>query len=612
MTTAHRGLIGIAGLLWALQGCFNPTPPAGVLCAPDGWCPSGQRCDPFTWMCVVGDDTLDAGTPWTDSGWPPWPEPDASPWPDAGLQVGIDVALMSYGPVNIQIPQVLVTYVKPPAAFEIGGFFVQTEQSGPALFVGVDPNLGGTRLREGDRISFRILEMSDINGLPMASYIDTVVIHGRGESVSPLIQDITDVPDVTFNGYDYAAELVGANVYILENFIADGVGYETAWIMTNAVVDDDFRLRVSQELQEVARLESDCTLSIAASPLWRYYNESHLLAHELGDLQSVDCPRTRIQAVTAETSTQLRVQLGRGVDPATLLANGSQFVFDGGLTATSATVSGRTVTVTTTQQVQGQTYTLTVANSLRDVFGKSLEPGSVNFAGIGAVADMRINEVKANIDPGCDLLELRVVTPGDLLGFDLRVQNSTVLTFTSSLPVDRNDLVVVHFGSSNPACRPSGSGNETQTTSEQPRSVYPSNFDTAYDWYTPSPGPPDGPAVLAVRDDEDRILDAVLLTDGQTQDTSPLTEDAAALVVSAGQWQSPNGGVPPGGFVDAAFHDSAAGGINVDPANVSGGFGALDGLRSVQRSGNGDTDRRSDWTAAAHTFGVSNAGQSPL
>jgi hypothetical protein len=610
MTTAHRGLIGIAALFWALQGCFNPAPPSGVLCAPDGWCPSGQRCDPFTWMCVASE-TPDAG-PWTDSGFP-WPPYDAFPGQDGGQLTGIDEALMSYGPVNILIPEVLVTYVKPATTFESAGFFVQSEQSGPALFLGVDPDLDGARLAVGDRVSFRLLEMSDLDGLPMGTYIDSVVIHGRGESVSPLIQDVTNDANFSFNTFQYAAELISATFLISGDYTSDGLESGSFQIATDAYFNEFVRLRVPETLQALAGLEYGCTLTVPATPVWQVYYESFLLAYGLDDFQNVDCPAPQVEVAWAETSTLLRIDFTRAIDPATLAADGSQFAINGGLTATSATVSGRLVTITTTQQVDGQLYAMTIDPSLRDVLGKGMPAGSVvNFLGGRTRADLRINEVKANITPGCDLVELRVVQPGNLFGFDLRVQNSTVLTFNEELEVERNDIIVVHFDSNDGVCRGFQTSNETQAPNEQPSSQHPTNFDTAYDWYVPNQGPAAGPSVIVVRDDEDRILDAVLLTDSLMQNTSEQTENAAALVVSASQWQSPNGGVPPGGFVDATFHEAAASGADLDPANVTSGFDALDGLRSVQRSSNADTDRRGDWTAVEHTFGAPNAGQSPL
>jgi hypothetical protein len=614
MTTAHRGLIGIASLLWALHGCFNPSPPAGVVCAPDGWCPSGQRCDPFIWQCVPNRGNLDAGTPWTDASWP-WPPSDAFiPWPDAGLRVGIGEALISYGPVNIQIPQVLVTYVKPASLFEIPGFFVQSETSGPALFVGVDPDLGGTRLAVGDRVSFHISEMSDTSGMPMALFIDSVVIHARGQSTSDLIQDVTGASDLAFNAYLYAAELVSARFRIDGSMIGDDFGgFQSGQIATDAISEDTtMRMRVPNELQDAAGLERDCTLGVAGTPVWRYYFDTFLTAYSLAELKDVDCPAPQIIGIRADTSTEVLIELNRALDPATVASNGSQFVFQGGITATAAVVSGRFVTLTTTQQQEQVFYSMTVDQSVRDIFGKSFTPGTTTgFQGGRTRAGVRINEIKVNIVPGCDLVELRVVQPGNLSGFDLRVQNSTVLTF-DSMSVERNDLVVVHFDSNDAACRRAGSANEIQAPDQQPRSTYPANFDTAFDWYTSGQGPAAGGSVMAVRDDQDRILDAVLLTDNSSQTTPPQTANAAELVRLAGEWQTRDGDVPPAGFVGAVFHDNAVAGIDADPVNVSAGFGALDGARSVQRNGNGDNDHAGDWTTAVHSFGAANPGQTPL
>jgi hypothetical protein len=613
MTTAHRGLIGIAGLLGALQGCFNPSPPAGALCAEDGWCPSSQRCDSFTWTCVSAG-TPDAGTPWVDSGWPPWPPPDSAvPWPDAGRLVGIENALISYGPVDIEIPQVLITYVKPSIEGDFAGFFVQSAPEGPALFVGVDPNLSGTRLAVGDRVSFRVLEMSDIAGLPMAAFIDSVVIHRRGEDARTLLQDITYIGDITYNPYLYAAELVSVAFAIEADVAPDGSGFVTGQVATGGISGDArLRLRMPESLQDVAALEPGCALTLSATPLWRYWDESHLLAYTLADLRQVDCPAPRIVDVTAETSTQVRIVLSRGLNASSVRPDGAQFVFDNGVTATAATVDGRVVTVTTTPQADGQLHTLTIAASVQDVFGKGMAaPGnSFQFVGARTRAGVRINELKANITPGCDLVELRITQDGNLSGFELRVQGGTVLTF-GDVRVARNDLVVVHFDSLDAACNRNGSGNETQSVNEQPRSTFSSNFDTAYDWYTFNQGPVVGAGVLAVRDDQGRVLDAVLVTTSNLlQDTNIQTEDAALEVSSAGEWQTQGGGVPPTGFVDAAFHQNAVTGIDADPVNIS--TGTLDGKRSVQRSGNADSHRAGDWATAAHSFGLPNAGQTPL
>jgi hypothetical protein len=613
MTTAHRGLIGIAGLLWGLQGCFNPAPPAGAICAGDGWCPSGQYCDQVIWRCLPGSPG-DAGTPWGPDAFWPWPPFDAGV-PDAARGEGIEAALGSLGPVDILIPEVLITYVKPAAGEnEPAGFFVQGEPEGPALFVGVDVNLGSARLAAGDRVSFRIGYMDDLYGVPMAQNIADVVLHERGQDTSALLQDVTDVVDVAYSPQLYTSELVRAAFTVDGNMYADGLGFVTAQVWTDVVYGEDwFRVRLPEALeQDVIGLEGGCLLYLAGSPLWRSYDQVLFLVHSMSDLAAVDCPEPYISLITVESGTQLRIELNRALDPASVAPDGSQFTFDDDLQATSAVVSGRFLTLTTTPQNPGQLYTLEVASSVNDVFGKSLPAGNgFVFEGGRSRASVHINELKLNIVPGCDLVELRVVSPGSMAGYDLRSQNTTVLTF-GDLQVDTNDLVMVHFDATDASCRRAGSLNETAAPGEQPRSDFPANFDTAYDWYTNYQGPAVAPGVLALRDDQDRIIDAVLVTDSSSQDTTLQTESAAELVVLADEWHTPSGTVPPDGFVDAAFHDNAVPGVDVDEVSVTQGFGALDGARSLQRSRNADNDHAGDWTTAVHSFGAVNAGQSPF
>lgn len=613
MTTAHRGIIAIAGLLLALPGCFDPSPPAGVLCAPDGWCPSPQRCDTFTWMCVGGGPEIDAGSPWIDAWIPPWPPPDAwvPPWPDGGTSgTGIELARQSYGPVDIRIVRALVTYIKPESELDPGGFFVQEQFEGPALFVALIPNFGGTRLAVGDVVSFRIFEMGEVYGAPSAMFIDNIVIHERGRDVGTLVQEVSST-DLVTNIYSYHSELVSASVLIESDMQFDATDTLSAQVSTDAVIfNESLRVRVPTTLQDVVGLEYGCRLRVAATPVWTDYLNIYFLLHAASDLVDVDCPPAGVSNLTAEIGTELRIEFNRALDPSTVAPDGSQFTFDNGLAATSAAVSGRVVTVTTTPQVQGQSYTLTIAAGVRDIFGRDVGPVSYSFDGGRSRADVRINEVKLNVFPGCALVELRVVEPGNLLGYDLRFNSSIARTF-GSLEVRRDDLVVVHFGGTSGICRRSGSGDETLAPDELPRSMYASNFDGAFDWYASRVGTIE-PSVLYIRDDQDRILDAVMLTDGVSQTTEAPLVNAAALVAQANQWFDESGSLPTDGFVDGVFHLNAVSGIDVDGVSVILGFEELDGKRSIQRTGNDDNDHKGDWGTAVHSFGALNPGQSPL
>lgn len=614
MTTAHRGLIGIAGLFWGLQGCFNPAPPVGTTCAPDGWCPSGQYCDLSTFLCMPSDG-LDAAQPWWPDGGTPWPPFDAAePWPDAGPLVGIEAALNSYGPVDILIPDVLITYVKPGNDYEPPGFFVQENSEGPALFVGGEVDRVGARLAVGDRISFRIGNMLYLYDTPMAESISDIVIHARGEDTSALVQDVTNTTYVAYSAHLYTSELVSVAFLIDGTFMPDGLGFVTATISTDSVYGEPwFRVRVPEDLQQdVLGLEPGCMVHLQATPVWRYYEQVQFLIQDTSVYWGVFCPETDIVSATAESATELRLELSRAIDPATVAPDGSQFTFDGGLQATSAVVSGRFITVTTTPQNEGQRYAIAIKHDLQDVFGRSVRDAGWSFTGERSRPLVRINEIKLNIEPGCDLVELRAVTAGSLAEYNLRSQTTTVLSF-SNLVVNPGDLVVVHFDGNDGSCRRNGSVNELTSPAEQPRSEFPANFDTAYDWYTNFQGPAHTPGVLALRDDQDRILDAILFKDSTSTYTAVPTESAAELVSLAGEWVTPAGTVPPGGFVEAAFLDNAVPGADIDEVNVAiGGFDELEGARSIQRRDNADSNHAGDWTTAVQTFGVANTGQSPF
>ena len=102
-------------------------------------------------------------------------------------------------------------------------------------------------------------------------------------------------------------------------------------------------------------------------------------------------------------------------------------------------------------------------------------------------AKLVINELKANVAGGCDLVELRVIQGGSMLDIALKERNDVVLTFTE-FTVDQDDLIVVHFNGFDATCNPKSSGNETMAVDENPNFTYGVNIDNAFDWYTTDPG----------------------------------------------------------------------------------------------------------------------------
>ncbi len=64
-----------------------------------------------------------------------------------------------------------------------------------------------------------------------------------------------------------------------------------------------------------------------------------------------------------------------------------------------------------------------------------------------------INELKANLAGGCDLVELKVIEGGSMLDIALKERNDIVLTFTE-FTVSQDDLILVHFNGLMPLATP--------------------------------------------------------------------------------------------------------------------------------------------------------------
>ena len=105
-------------------------------------------------------------------------------------------------------------------------------------------------------------------------------------------------------------------------------------------------------MQDTLDVTQDCSVT-ANAPLWRFTTQAQPSAWANNDLTVLSCPAPKVPSAAATSSTSVVVTFDRRIDPASVLANGSQFTFDNGLVATAATVSGRQVQLTTSTQVGG-------------------------------------------------------------------------------------------------------------------------------------------------------------------------------------------------------------------------------------------------------------------
>jgi len=235
-------------------------------------------------------------------------------------------------------------------------------------------------------------------------------------------------------------------------------------------------------------------------------------------------------------------------------------------------------------------------------------PNDAMFSGFVTPAVLRLNEFNANITGGCDLIELRVISGGTTAGIIVRERtgNTGSGELNDTLPaitVAKNDIIVVHMNSGSATCNPGGATQETTSITEQPAVSFAGNYDTAWDVWAADAGLSATDNVLTVLDATGAISDAVFASDDPAGlSTSTPTEDAAAAVGAANQW-SPAMAT----YIDTVFRVNAVDDLNATGTTATG--------NSIQRLDNTDDNNKADWTTGAgvaSTWGLINAGQSPL
>ena len=534
------------------------------------------------------------------------PPPPPPPPPDGIAQA----RLAPDGASSLAISGVTVTYLKPALGSDPAGFTIQHAQTGPALFVTVDPATLSPAAAVGDVVNFTITQMGTVATERRAQSIASYTRQSTGANIPALTQNVSSDQLLVTSVDNYDAEIVTVTGTIGTAFSASGVGFQSAMLSTAGSVGNALlQLRAPTSLIDSADLVNTCGITATQVPFARFNSSAQIGVFRGTEVALSSCPAPTVVSATALSATSVQVAFSRHVIPASVNANGSQFAFDNGLVASAAAVAGRTITVTTSAQTTSTNYTVTVAHSLTDLQGTTLTtPDAASFTGFVTPAVVRINEFNANIASGCDLIELRVISGGSLGGFRIQERTGVVangelnLTFPT-MNVAKNDMIVVHMNAGSATCNPNGATQETATTTDQPAASYPGNYDTAFDIWAADAGLSATDNVLSVWDGTGAIVDAVFVSDDPAGLlTAAATKQAAGVVGTANQW-SPALAT----YDDTTFRKNAVDDLNATGTTAPG--------NSIQRIDDTDDNNKGDWTTgsgAASTFGSLNAGQSPL
>lgn len=505
------------------------------------------------------------------------------------------------GPSNVPLLGSIVTYIRPAIGTEPVGFFVQDSQPGPALFVAVDPTLLSPSPSVGDRVAFTVTSMGTFNQLRAAFSVSNLSRLSAGNPIGGLAQDVSNYPDLVSSLGSYDSELISITGVVTEAFHAQGTGFVGAQITTNGMPapDANFIFRATPSVVDARDLELGCVLRLTNTPLWRFNAAAQPMAWNSSEVVPLSCPRPRVIKAIALSSTTVAIDFDRRIDPASVISSGSQFVFSAGLSASAASVNARRVTVTTSSQVSGQAYSVTVAGTVTDLLGSSVDPSanSASFAGYAAPALLVINEVNPNISLSKDLVELLVVVAGSTAGFTLEqgVATPLILATLPDMPVASGDIIVVHLVPG------TGEGPASETTSkfQYGSGLYANNYDTAWDVNGGATGITSNDRVILLRLPTATIADAVPFVLPAGSDIAAFPADLQSIQAAA-RWLPSNCG----GIACTNTSTPTAKDVSVSWAGV----GTSKTGFSVQRLPSGDTNLKADWkAAAAQTFGFPNS-----
>jgi hypothetical protein len=533
---------------------------------------------------------------------------------DAGpVNDGIDaVRGVSNGTIDIDVGPVLVTVVKPAVGTEVAGFFIQSNTTGPAIFVAVDPatlNLTGPSW-----VTFKATGKDTANSITSITSLSNFAKDVINSPADPQLikQDVSAAADLVSAVQNYESEFVRITGLVTENASGAGSGHVSVNIDTAAVTGAgrDLRVRVPTDIGTTLKLDSSlgCSISLDAI-VWRFNNSVQPSAWSTNGITVDNCPSVGIVSAVATSATQVVVTLGRNVDAASLTNATTQWTLNNGASVSAATADGNVVTLTTSSLVANQNYTLTIASSVLDVRGLAFTPNTIQFMGPGATAVLSINEFNANISNGCDQIELRVLEGGSLTNYSFSTSrgNFSDIVFPA-MNVNTNELIVIHTNADNSTCVDGTTSLNTLSVENSLNAFnYSTSYANAYDIYVIGDGLTATNQVLSLSYNA-VVVDAVaaINTDictGVSINAGTLND--ANTASAANQWVKSDGNGPTGGAWTAEeFCGNAVFDLDGTGTDAVG--------NSLQRSSNTDNQNKTSWTSAAASFGAPNAGQSSL
>lgn len=208
--------------------------------------------------------------------------------PGASAQIQ-QVRDASLGPVNITIDGAYVTYLKPAIGAESAGFFIQAEQSGPALFVASDLSVLAPSPAVGDMIGITVGLRDELYGLDTAGDISGYTRTQEGSDIQFLVQDFSSVGSLSANVDSFESEVNTTQIIIAGQFSFAGSGYDQAPIHTAGDPSGNTYIRLATGVLDPLPTVGSC-LEVTRTPLWRFYATPQIAAWRAEDIAYCSAP----------------------------------------------------------------------------------------------------------------------------------------------------------------------------------------------------------------------------------------------------------------------------------------------------------------------------------
>lgn len=514
----------------------------------------------------------------------------------------------------LPIEGAFVTFIKPAVtgSTEPTGFFVQAEAQGPALFVSDATALAAVTV--GDRVSFSVSSKATTSGLRSATTVTGTTVISQGHPVRNLstatpaglaVNRSADTSETLVTGLDSVeSELTYLTGTIATAASGIGAGYSGFQITTEGVTAGaaTFRLRVPATLATELDITQGCTFTLNAGPIWRFDGNAQPSAFTASELTLSGCAAPTFDSAAATSLTEITLNFSRNISAASITNEQEQFTLTEGLTISAFRAEGKRVFLTTSEQTPGASYSVTVADTVKDLAGGSVASGASTqtFRGYRTPAVLQLTEVQPNGGTSTnpkDMVELQVLTAGTTSGLILVHDSATAingqLANFPDVEVAVGDIIVVHLNVA--ADFPV----ETQAKNEHPQSANSTHFDTAWDFKGNGANSITySSRVILVQDAAGNIQDAVpFRSSGAPPGVFPGYLQA---IQAAGQWSPVDcNGAPCTNTSTPSASDVSATWTGIpNNSNTTS--------NSVRRVSATDTNTQADWAVGAPSWGLPN------